>query len=38
VALLVSALVLGEKLGLHGWIGAVLILGSALVSELNENE
>ena len=38
VALLVSALVLGEKLGLHGWIGAVLILGGALVSELNKNE
>lgn len=38
VALLLSALVLGEKLGLHGWIGAVLILGGALVSELNGNE
>ena len=38
VALLLSALVLGEKLGLHGWMGAVLILGGALVSELNGNE
>lgn len=38
VALLLSALVLGENLGLHGWSGAVLILGGALVSELNGNE
>lgn len=38
VALLLSVLVLGENLGLHGWSGAVLILGGALVSELNGNE
>ena len=35
VALLISVTVLGEKLGMVGWIGAVLILGAALISELN---
>ena len=35
VALLISVTVLGEKLGVVGWIGAALILGAALVSELN---
>ena len=33
-AILLSWLVLGEALGLHGMLGAVLILGSALVSEM----
>ncbi len=33
VALLVSALVLGERLSVAGMIGAVLILGAAVVSE-----
>ena len=34
-ALLFSALLLGERLSLYGVIGAVLIIGSALASELN---
>jgi len=34
VALLVSALILAESMGIPGWIGAALILGAALVSEL----
>lgn len=34
-ALLFSALLLGERLSVYGIIGAVLIIGSALVSELN---
>lgn len=38
VAIVLSALVLGEKLFAYGWIGAVLILGGALVSELSGNE
>lgn len=33
LALLLSWLVLGEQLGMHGWLGAALILGGALVSE-----
>ena len=36
VAVLLSALILGEELGLFGLIGAVLILGAAIVSELPE--
>lgn len=35
VALLISVAVLGEKLNAVGWIGAALILGAALISELN---
>lgn len=38
VAIVLSALVLGEKPFAYGWIGAVLILGGALVSELSGNE
>ena len=38
VAVLLSALILGEKLGLFGLIGAVLILGAAIVSELPEKQ
>lgn len=33
VAILLSALLLGETLGSHGMIGAVLVLGAALLSE-----
>jgi len=36
LAVLLSALFLREPLGLHGIIGAVLILGAALVSEMGE--
>ena len=35
VAIILSALVLKEKMGIYGAIGAVLILGSTLLSELN---
>ena len=35
-ALLLSALVLHERLSALGILGAVLIIGSALVSELNK--
>ena len=38
VAVLLSALLLGEKLGLFGLTGAVLILGAAIVSELPEKQ
>lgn len=38
VAILLSALVLKEPLGVTGAVGAVLILGSALVSELGEKK
>ena len=38
VAVLLSALILGEKLGLFGLIGAVLILSAAIVSELPEKQ
>ena len=38
VAVLLSALILGEKLGLFGLTGAVLILGAAIVSELPEKQ
>jgi len=34
VALLVSAVILSETMGAIGWIGAALILGAALISEL----
>ena len=37
-ALILSWLVLGETLGLGGWLGAALILGGALISELAGNE
>lgn len=35
IAIILSALILKEKMGLFGFIGAVLILGSTLLSELN---
>lgn len=35
IAIILSALILKEKMGLFGFIGAVLILGSTLISELN---
>lgn len=38
VAVLLSALLLHEKLGLTGMIGAVLVLGAAFVSELPERK
>jgi len=38
VAILLSALLLGEPLGLGGIIGAVLILGAAFVSELPDKK
>lgn len=38
VAVILSALILGEKLGLFGLTGAVLILGAAVVSELPEKQ
>ncbi len=34
VAILLSALVLGETLGVHGAVGAALVLGAAFLSEL----
>lgn len=38
VAILLSALFLKEPMGLHGMIGAVLVLGSTFISELPEKE
>ena len=38
VAVLLSALVLRESMGLTGAIGAVMILGAALVSEMPERK
>lgn len=38
VAILLSALLLKENMGLYGVIGAVLVLGSTFVSELPEKE
>ena len=38
VAILLSALFLKEAMGLHGIIGAVLVLGSTFISELPEKE
>ena len=38
LAILASTLIMGEKLGLHNTIGTVLILGSALYSELPEKK
>ncbi len=38
VAVLLSALILGEKMSIYGLIGAVLILGAAIVSELPEKQ
>lgn len=38
VAILLSALFLKEPMGLHGVIGAVLVLGSTFISELPEKE
>ena len=38
VAILLSALFLKEAMGLHGVIGAVLVLGSTFISELPEKE
>ena len=38
VAVILSALILGEELGLFGLTGAVLILGAAVVSELPEKQ
>ena len=35
IAIILSALLLKEKMGLFGFIGAVLILGSTLLSEIN---
>jgi drug/metabolite transporter (DMT)-like permease len=35
VAILLSALFLQEPMTVWGWVGAVLILGSTLVSELS---
>ena len=35
-ALILSALVLGEKLSLYGIIGAVLIIGAAIMNETGE--
>ena len=37
-ALLLAAVILGERLSLWGIVGAVLILGAALVSELDPGE
>ncbi len=36
--LFLSAVILGEQLGVYGWIGALLILGSTLVGSLPEKE
>ena len=33
VSVLCSAIILHENMGAHGWIGAVLILGAAIISE-----
>lgn len=38
LALLLSWLVLGERLGLHGWLGAALILGSTLAGEIKREK
>lgn len=38
VAILLSALLLQEPMTVWGWIGAVLILGSTLISELTSNK
>ena len=38
VTLFLSAVILGEQLGVYGWIGALLILGSTLVGSLPEKE
>ena len=38
VAIILSALILKESMGLYGIIGAVLVLGSTYVSELPEKE
>lgn len=38
VAILLSALFLKEPMGLHGVIGAILVLGSTFISELPEKE
>ncbi len=35
IAIILSALLLKEKMGLFGFIGAILILGSTLLSEIN---
>lgn len=34
VSLILSAIIIGENLGVIGWIGAALVLGSTLVSEM----
>ena len=36
-ALVLSALVLGEKMTVYGIIGAVMIIGAAIVSEMSGN-
>ncbi|MBQ3031593.1 MAG: DMT family transporter, partial [Anaerotignum sp.] len=38
VAIILSALLLKESMGLYGVIGAVLVLGSTFISELPEKE
>ena len=35
VALILSALILGETMSIYGWIGSVLIIGGAVISEIN---
>ena len=37
-ALILSAVILGERMTVFGIIGAVLIIGSALISEMGNNE
>lgn len=37
VAVILSTLLLGEKIGISGFVGAVLILGSTMISELEKN-
>ena len=38
VAIILSALLLKENMGLYGVIGAVLVLGSTFISEMPEKE
>lgn len=38
VSLFLSALILGENLGVAGWIGAILVLGSTLMCEIIDHK
>ena len=38
VAIILSALLLKEDMGIYGMIGAVLVLGSTFISEMPEKE